>query len=269
MLAATSQLQRPVCPQEFHDVIVTLEKHGKFYHPCHIELVGPRETLAFVLNVAVSGAGKASVVTEYNTINSLNKNSPEKYLPAVYAFGVGAAPAGGKSLPMFLGEWLEGFSEFHLSYDLKTRRNRILVWDYDHGFFFLSSKQTVDLFRRAAKILTGYLNLDTFEHLISWHHAAGDFVVKLEDGRMKVRLISARRYFKLFRSLEGVEKGMPFLLKGLLIFFLHLSIRIRLDRLDGTGPVVWLGKNVLKGAVKGFFEALAKKTCHVKLPVSN
>lgn len=267
MLAAARQLQRPVCSKEFHEVIVTLEKHGRFYHPCYIELIGPVETLAFVLNVAVSDVGQTSIALEYNTIDQLNKSFPEKYLPTVYAFGKGIAPADGKSLPMFLGEWLEGFSEFHLSFDPKTRKNRIKVWDYDQGFFFLSSNQTIDLFRQAAKILTSYLNLDTFEHLISWHHAAGDFVVRLEKGRMKVRLISARRYSKLFRDLEGTEKGMSLLIRGLLIFFLHLSIRIRLDRLDGTGPVVWLEKNALKGAIKGFLEVVTRKTQHAKLPV--
>ena len=65
----------------------------------------------------------------------------------------------------------------------------------------------------------------------------------------------------------GSKKSAALVLKALLIFFLYLSVRMRLDRLDGTGPVVWLGQEALEGTVAGFFEALAQKAPLKALPV--
>jgi hypothetical protein len=160
---------------------------------------------------------------------------------------------------MFLGEWFEGFNEFHLSRDPHTGQHRILVWDYHRGDYYLTRHQAVKLFTQAAKVLTRYYNPDTFEQIFSWHHAAGDFVLNRDGTRMRVRLISARQYRKLFEVPEGAESDAALVLKALLIFFLQLSIRMRLDRLDGTGPVAWIGREALTGTLKGFFEALERK----------
>lgn len=265
--AAAIRLERTVRPEEISAVRVCLEKHGQFYHPSRVDVIGPEFTVAFVLNVAISATGKAWIKTEYNTIRKLNKDFAGDYLPEVYAYGEVPLKGNGYSIPMFLGEWFEGFNEFHLSCDLETGQNRIVVWDYKRDDFFLSSAQAINLFRQAAKILTFYYNLETFEQIFSWHHAAGDFVLKVEKDQMNVRLITVRQYLKLFKPSKGVEKKATFALKALLIFFLHLSIRMHLDRLDGTGPVVWLGQEALIGTVNGFFEALVQKPPLQTLPV--
>ena len=44
---------------------------------------------------------------------------------------------------------------------------------------------------------------------------------------------------------------------ALLLFFLTLSIRMRLDRLDGTGDVAWADDSSLTGVWTGFLEGLA------------
>ena len=266
--AVAARLKRTVKPEEIKEVHICLEKHGQFYHPSRVEVVGRKFTSVFVLNVAVSETGKMWLVTEFDTIRKLNKDFAGDYLPAVYAWGEVAVKGKGVSMPMFLGEWFKGFNEFHLSWDPEGAQHRIVVWDYRRGDFFLSSAQAVNLFRQAAYILTFYYNPDTFEQIFSWHHAAGDFVVKLEKGRMNVRLITARQYLKLFSHSEGGKKKAAFAIKALLIFFLQLSIRMRLDRLDGTGPVVWLGQEALAGTVKGFFEALKHKRALHGLPVA-
>ena len=265
--AAAIRLERTVRPEDIIEVCVCLEKHGQFYHPSRVDVIGREFTVVFVLNVAISATGKAWIETEYNTIKKLNKNFAGDYLPEVYAYGEVPLKNNGYSIPMFLGEWFEGYNEFHLSCEPETGQNRIVVWDYNRGDFFLSSAQTIDLFRQAAKILTFYYNLETFEQIFSWHHAAGDFVLKLEKDQVNVRLITARQYLKLFKHPKEVEKKASFALKALLIFFLHLSIRMHLDRLDGTGPVVWLDQEALIGTVKGFFEALVQKTPLQILPV--
>ena len=265
--AAAIRLERTVGPEEIREVRVSLEKHGQFYHPSRVDVRGPEFTVAFVLNVAVSATGKAWIETEYHTIRKLNKDFAGDYLPEVYAFGEVPLKGNGYSIPMFLGEWFEGFNEFHLSCDPETGQNRVVVWDYKGGDFFLSSAHAINLFRQAAKILTFYYNPETFEQIFSWHHAAGDFVLKQEKDRMTVRLITARQYLKLFKASKAAKKKATFALKALLIFFLQLSIRMRLDRRDGTGPVVWLGQEALMGTVIGFFEALAQKPPLPKLPV--
>jgi len=265
--AAAIRLERTVRPEEIRAVRVSLEKHGQFYHPSRVDVSGPEFSVAFVLNVAISTTGKAWIETEYHTIKRLNKDFAGDYLPEVYAYGEVPLKGNGYSIPMFLGEWFEGFNEFHLSCDPETGQNRIVAWDYKRGDFFLSSAQAINLFRQAAKILTFYYNPETFEQIFSWHHAAGDFVLKQEKDRMNVRLITARQYLKLFKDSKAAKKKATFALKALLIFFLQLSIRMRLDRRDGTGPVVWLGQEALIGTVSGFFEALAQKPPLAKLPV--
>jgi len=265
--AVAIRLDRTVRPEEIRAVRVSLEKHGQFYHPARVDVMGSEFAVGFVLNVAISATGKTWIENEYNTIRKLNKDFAGDYLPAVYAFGEVPSKGNGYPLLMFLGEWFEGFNEFHLSCDPETGQNRIVVWDYKRGDFFLSSAQAINLFRQAAKILTFYYNPETFEQIFSWHHAAGDFVLKLEKDRMTVRLVTARQYLKLFKHSKVVKEKATFALKALLIFFLQLSIRMRLDRLDGTGPVVWLGQEALIGTMNGFFEALVQKPPLEKLPV--
>jgi hypothetical protein len=265
--AAAIRLERTVRPEEIRAIRVSLEKHGQFYHPSRVDVRGPEFTVVFVLNVALSATGKTWIETEYHTINKLNKDFADDYLPEVYAYGEVSLKGNGYSIPMFLAEWFEGFNEFHLSYDPETGQNRMVVWDYKRGDYFLSSAQAINLFRQAAKILTFYYNPETFKQIFSWHHAAGDFVLKMEKDQMTVRLITVRQYLKLFKDSKEAKKKATFALKALLIFFLQLSIRMRLDRLDGTGRVVWLGQEALIGTIKGFFEALAQKPPLQKLPV--
>jgi hypothetical protein len=47
--------------------------------------------------------------------------------------------------------------------------------------------------------------------------------------------------------------------EALLFFFLNLSIRMRLDRLDGIGELVWAGDECLDMTWGGFKEALQVK----------
>ena len=48
-------------------------------------------------------------------------------------------------------------------------------------------------------------------------------------------------------------------MEALLVFFLNTAIKMRIDRLDGVGGIVWSDKMALKGILKGFFEGLASK----------
>ncbi|MFC1817318.1 hypothetical protein ACFL0M_15620, partial [Thermodesulfobacteriota bacterium] len=88
--------------------------------------------------------------------------------------------------------------------------------------------------------------------------AAGDFVVKLREQRVDVKLITVRQYQSMFKNTAGLENA-TLIAEALLVFFLNLSVRMRLDRLDGIGPVVWSGQEAVDGIVKGFFKGLTLK----------
>ncbi|MDO9462467.1 MAG: hypothetical protein Q7J61_01530, partial [Deltaproteobacteria bacterium] len=155
-----------------------------------------------------------------------------------------------------LGEWLEGYHEFHLSLDSKDQSQKIVVWDYDNGYRYLSGRQSYNLYRLASKILTLYYDMDTFAQIALWHHAAGDFIVRIEGENIDLKLITVRRYEPMI-SLATNEESDKF--AALLHFFLHLSIRMRMDRLDGVGDVAWADNFCLNAVMEGFYEALGTK----------
>ncbi|MFC1816108.1 hypothetical protein ACFL0M_09230, partial [Thermodesulfobacteriota bacterium] len=167
--AATFLLKRVITPEEIEAIHICLEKHGEFYHPARIEIIGQGFQIPLVLNVAVSDNGKNRIEAEYNNLKRLNKKFSYAFLPIVYGRGDVLLKDSGFEIRMFLGEWFEGFNEFHLSRDPKVGKNKIIVWDPVQGNFFLSSAQTATLYQQAAKILTCYYNVETFEQIFSWH----------------------------------------------------------------------------------------------------
>jgi len=161
----------------------------------------------------------------------------------------------------------QGYNEFHISFDPEDEKHKIVVWDYVNGNYFLTTDQATNLYRQAARILTCYYNVETFEQISSWHHAAGDFVLKCRNDKIGVKLITARQYRPMFEN-NGINKDpdMELILEALLVFFLNLTVRMRLDRLGGVGEIVWSDDTSVDGILKGFFESLALKTSNVSLP---
>ena len=47
--------------------------------------------------------------------------------------------------------------------------------------------------------------------------------------------------------------------EALFFFLLNLTLRIRLDRLDGVGEIAWADEGCLSSAFDGFFLALEEK----------
>ena len=263
ILAALSQhLRRAVALDELAEIRVVLAKHGEFYHPACIEAVLPALSIPLVLNVAVSDVGRGWFRKEYHLLKRLNAAFPFAYLPKVYGQGCVFAKDAGCEIGLFLGEWFRAYNEFHLARDPADGRLKLLVWDAVHGNFFLEADQSKALYYQAAKILTGYYNPITFEQIDSWHHAAGDFVVKREGSGVDVKLITVREYRPLFVA-DGGGESLPTdigtILGALLAFFLNLTIRMRLDRLDGVGEVVWAHNMALEPTLQGILDALALK----------
>jgi len=237
------------------------EKHGEFYHPARIETIVGEKKFWFVLNVAVSETGRSCMKREYKVLQRLSSKFKNSYIPYVYGKDE-ICLDNNLNVGMFLGQWFEGYHEFHLSQEHADSSKKILAWDPACGGFFLSKSQTRKLYRQAAMILTLYYDIETFDQIFPWHHAAGDFVIRIEENEIDLKLITVRQYAPIFDNhdrIEGKDRNLKFIIEGMLVFFLNLSIRMRLDRLDGVGDIVWSDDCAVEETVIGFYQALALK----------
>ena len=268
--AVSRQLGRDVKAPDLKEIRICLEKHGEFYHPSRIETVVDRKKLCFVLNVAVTKIGRRLIEREYHLLNRLNNERSLRYLPLAYGFGRTGEP-NGKNFAMFLGQWFDGYHEFHISIDPVDKKTKIMLWDKSQGRSALSIGQSQALYAQASHILTAYYDLETFEQIFDWHHAAGDFVAKTQNGKLTLKLVTVRRYEALFENQQRTQtasSGPQPILQALLIFFLNLSIHMRLDRLDGIGEMVWSDDVAVEATLTGFLEALSIKPDIASLPDS-
>lgn len=259
--ALRGSLQRDIPPRDITEIRICLEKHGEFYHPARIEALVRHQGIYFVLNVAVSETGLETIKKEYHYLTRLNEEFPRFFLPKVYGLGE-LELDGHRKIRLLLGQWFEGYNEFHISRDSSDHKNKILVWDNRHSRFYLSREQSADLYRQAARILTYYYNIESFEQILSWHHGAGDFVIKINNSDLDLKLVTVRGYAPFLDNINDLDKGeedVELILQALLIFFLNLSIRMRLDRFDGVGDIVWAGRPAVKSTLEGFLEGLAQK----------
>jgi hypothetical protein len=293
-----------------NEIIVRTEKHGALYHPASIECVMKDCRVKFGLNVAVTDAGKDCLKKEFTVLKTLHSRFNFQYIPMPYYLDEL------HSMIFLLEEWFEGYHEFHIAKS-KDGKQQIKLWEYGHGDRFLAPEQSLEIYRQAAQILTLYYDLQDFRLIYPWHHAAGDFVTKIEEtkyfpspdpspqgrgnkkkdshrgrgdnpssllpldkGRMggvtvpsplegegkgegymrnkiDVRLTTVRGYEPFLRS-DGNNMINPIL--ALFYFLLHLSIQMRLDRLDGVGDVVWADDFCVDATVNGFFQGLERKS---------
>lgn len=272
--AISDQLGRLVPSEEISEIHLTLMKHGAFYHPAIVSVYGLGIRVNFVLNSAVSDPGKQTIEGEYNALEKLGKTAASPFIPSVYGYGVERTDAGRK-IKMFLGDWLEGFHEFHPSRNPEDASIQLRVWNNEKKPFYLASDQRRALYRQASYILTACYNPLTSEHIFPWHHAAGDFVVRFENSVLEVRLITVRCYAPMFRSGEfqkSISSQPERIMEALFLFFLNLSIRMRIDRLDGIGDLIWaeedavspIWEGFLAGLQHGFFLSSAMKDLNAK-----
>jgi len=266
--AVSQHFNRDIQPDEIEEIQIFLEKHGEFYHPARIVAKADGTEFLFVVNVAVSRAGTELIQREHRLLKQLDSDFPNSFIPKVYDKGDVSINGSDLMLRLFLGEWFEGFNEFHISRDNIDEKRKLVVWDPVGGNRFLSAVQAKELYRQAAMILTYYYNIETFEQISHWHHAAGDFVVRLQDGKVELRLVTVRQYAPMFKEDEAEEQAtvVEVMLEAMLIFFLNLTIRMRLDRLDGIGDMVWSDNISVEGTLSGFLQGLALKITDDLLP---
>lgn len=261
--ALSQRLDRIITMADIDQIDIVIQKHGAFYHPARVDVIIDNKPTPFVVNLAVSPEGQAGLRQEFNLLNQLCKSFSRRYVTAVYFQDAGSDGENAHRFPMFLGEWLIGYHEFHIhSGDDPTQSIRI--WDPAKSITLVSRQKRL-LYRRVAEILTYYYDLETFEQIFPWHHGAGDFVVRLIDNDPDLRLITVRGYSSLVET-DGAD--LITILNALLRFFLHLSMRTRIDRVDGTGDLVWADETAVEGTVSGFFDGLARKGRVSELPES-
>ncbi|RLC25512.1 MAG: hypothetical protein DRH21_03875 [Deltaproteobacteria bacterium] len=274
--AISQHLNQNIKPEEIQEIHIYLEKHGEFYHPARIETFMNGSRILFVLNAAISSAGKGFIKREFEILNKLNNEFSFSFIPKVYSQGEICIKNKNVGISMFLGEWFKDFNEFHISQNkykqAKTDSSvKIVVWDHEKGNFFLSDDETLELYSQVAMILTCYYNAETFEQIFPWHHAAGDFVIKLQKNNVETKLITVRQYAAMLENKNETAKNntdsdIYLMLDALLVFFLNLSIRNRLDRLDGVGEIVWSGNIAVEGTLNGFLKGLSQISYNNLLP---
>ncbi|MFH1112317.1 MAG: hypothetical protein V1792_00210 [Pseudomonadota bacterium] len=238
---------------------IVAEKHGSEYHPARVVARGTDRTASFVVNTAVNDRGRDRLTKDFHLLRELGSRFPRTFVPAVYFTGDVSVPGDGDSpaeLSMFLGEWLEGFHEFHLSHNEANGCLDTVVWDTDQGYGILPVDQSESLHNQAAFILAYYYDPDGFREIFPWHHAAGDFVVSRLNGGLRVKLITARQYApRLIMEQASPENR----LQALMLFIANLTIRMRLDRLDGVGEIAWAGDHSVGATILGALDGIRAK----------
>jgi len=254
--AVNQQSATPVCEEDIQAVCIHLEKHGEFYHPARVAVrFNGRETL-FVVNAAISAAGKATIRREYDLLRRLGREFPWTYLPQAYALDTVSVHTGRIEMVLLLGEWFHGYHEFHISGNTADEETHIRVWDGTNGCGEMDPDKVTCLYRQAAKILTCYYNLRSFEQICSWHHAAGDFIMTAAADRPDMKLITVRQYASMIDATPDDPESM---VHAILLFLLNLSMRMRVDRIDGVGDLVWADDRAVAGTVNGFFDGMLQK----------
>jgi hypothetical protein len=255
---------------EVSRIEIIAEKHGSDYHPARIRVHTGDGVRQFVVNVAVTERGRERISKEFPLLLRLGKEFPERFIPRVhYSASVPVSTADGSrsTLTMFLGEWLEGYYEFHLSGSEADGTLATVLWDTDGGYGSLDDRDAEEIFRKAAHILTYYYDTETFREIFPWHHAAGDFVGGRFGNGIDVKLITVRQYAPRMGFADRSRDDRP---TALIFFLANLTVRMRLDRLDGVGDTAWAGRHAVEGTVAGFLSGLEAKVeqglCPASLP---
>lgn len=249
VLSASDGSRVPAGPVD--SIRIFMEKHGRFYHPARVVVGRGDDTTVFAANLAATPAGLDLMDSETRCLERLHRDFSAGHTPRVFACAA-LTTATGHPVTIMATEWFQGYHEFHLT-SSETGPHPTVVWD-PAGNRLLTTHEQADLYSRAAAILTDYYNIHTGEQIFPWHHAAGDFVVRTGNGRLSVKLITARQYAAMI-EVDAADPAS--VINGLLLFFLNLTIRMRLDRLDGTGETVWSGNNAVDNTITGFFSALS------------
>ncbi|MGD9818474.1 MAG: hypothetical protein AB7V04_07210, partial [Desulfomonilaceae bacterium] len=237
------------------EIEITAEKSGSDYHPASIRFLTADETVKFVANIALTGRGRSRLKQDFLCMEYLYREFPEKFVPQPFLISSAEEFTEANktdSMVMFLAEWLEDFHEFHATEVGNEEKTSVVLWDTTGGSRILSTGESEEIYRWVAFILSRYFDLRDYREVFPWHHAAGDFVAKVGK-EIAVKLVTVRQYEARIQSEDDLDFDPN---ETALLFLCNLTIRNRLDRLDGIGELVWISRNNLRSTVDGFFQAL-------------
>jgi hypothetical protein len=234
------------------------EKHGVLYSVSRLRIHFADKVRSFAVNCAFSPEQQAFLQVEVKLLSDLHATHGLPYLPVPFIC------ASGQGMMLFITDWFENHHEFHLSVD-STDGPAVSLWKQDGKPHFIPAAQVPELYAQASKILTLYLDSRSFSQIYPWHHAAGDFVMDDSQSPLSLRLITVRGYRPLLARRSDRRDKML----GSLHFFVNLCVRMRIDRLDGTGDLAWAGPQCLPGVIGGFVEAWETKAEGSDLPKAN
>ena len=256
----------PTCSDDIRKVRIRSEKHGVLYHLISVEIFSLGSPVKCSVSTAISEKGKEWLNHEFDVLNKLYRHFKLPYLPKPYFSGEVLCHSGDstETLSMMLSEWFEDYHEWHFARDPNDGTHKICIWDSLHGNRFASQEQSFSILRQIAQILTLYYEPETTRQIYPWHHAAGDFIVKIANTEVDVKLTTARKY-ESFMGAFSTETVNPVI--AIIYFFMNLTIRIRLDRLDGVGKTYWAEDFAVIAATTGFFDALNSMVRAGRLPV--
>ena len=251
-------------PARIVSVELRCEKVGTLYHVASLTVRSEGDPLKLCVATAISDEAIHSLDKEVYHLRFLADTYHLAYLPRIFCKRevVRHTPKGDAILSHSIQDWFDNHHEWHLSLD-NSEGQRITLWDMGKGYRTFSLEEGAEIHRQAAKILTSYYEFPTGRQVYPWSHAAGDFVVKVDDGSFSVKLVAVRGYEPL-PLFKGEAAFDPLL--HIIYFFLDLSLRMRLDRMDGTGPVLWAESSVLYPIARGFLEALSSKEVRDRYP---
>ncbi len=231
------------------------EKHGALYNVSRLRVHFANDVRSFAVNSAFSEEQQAFLQVEAKLLSDLHASFGLPYLPAPF---ISASAPG---LTVLIAEWFENHHEFHLSLN-PSGIPAINIWKRGGKPQFLDATKSLELYAQASRILTLYLDHRSFSQIYPWHHAAGDFIIDESQSPPSLRLITVRGY----RPLLAKESDCADKMLGSLHFFVNLTIRMRIDRLDGTGELAWAVPQCLPGVIRGFVEGLGTRRGNEKLP---
>jgi hypothetical protein len=239
---------------DIEKITIRYEKYGTLYQIVSAEVFSQGRQEKYSVSTAISGEAKEILNKEFDLIQHLYYQKGLPYLPRTYYRQMInlLREEMSETILMTMSQWFENYHEWHFSRD-DNNAEHIMIWDMEGGYRFASDYETHEIIRQASRILTLYYSLDTYCRIHPWHHGAGDFVVKTGDGIVDVKLVTVRGYEPIELA-SGEERADP--LKVLMLFLFDMTIKMRLDKLEGVGEPYWAEASVLKAVLEGFLDAL-------------
>ena len=113
-------------PPSIYEILIRSEKHGAYYHIASITICSRERKNKFAVTTALSESARISLQEEYRILSKLSLIAPD-YLPKLWGMEIltRQTDKGAEEFCMVVGEWLDGFHEWHLSHDQAADKQKI------------------------------------------------------------------------------------------------------------------------------------------------